>query len=223
MLIEIELSPFQPNLATAYTLAICIGARYSEQTVDIIVNPNITEYKSNEKAPGVAISQFMVMESTEHTRVLHFDFLKQNKHNVRIAGKTYEIQLMSIRKNRIADQAYFRFEFQVSESSVVPGGILKEGTILYSCSHSHRGWWNDENSYQFGPFQFGELGGITVKHPDKMVEVTVFGPLGEVFRMKKPIPDCSGQDKLQVAITWKDDVVTFYLNGAVADLQSPGQ
>ena len=87
-----------------------------------------------------------------------------------------------------------------------------EGTIDFWLKHQHPDWATNGSGYKFGPFSHEDLSVKATKHPDKTLELQVFGPAQRSFTFKHPMPTCPPKG-LYVAITWSASEVILYMNG----------
>jgi hypothetical protein len=94
--------------------------------------------------------------------------------------------------------------------------IINEGTISFWIHHEHTDWSMNSNGYNFGSVRQGEITASVVKHPNKIIDVTIDGPFGKQFTFTRPVPEANERGVF-VAVTWKNPEVTLYLNGQPAD------
>ena len=87
------MSPFHPELEVIGDLVIKLHVPYSDKKVTIKVNPNITEYK---KKMSNNVRQYTETTDIAETKILSFDFQKNNVHTIMINGKNYKIRLLNM-------------------------------------------------------------------------------------------------------------------------------
>ena len=83
-------------------------------------------------------------------------------------------------------------------------------------NHEHKDWSTNLSGYNFGAIKQQEISAEAKKLPDKTIEIKIVGPFDESFVFQRPIPLCDKRG-LQVAITWNNNKVEFYLNGQLED------
>jgi hypothetical protein len=98
-------------------------------------------------------------------------------------------------------------------------GLKNEGSMVFWLNHEHKDWPTNLYGYNFGTIKQKDILAEANKHPDKTIEIKLFGPFDKSFVFQKPIPTCD-QRGLQVAMTWKNDEVKLYLNGKLEDSKS---
>jgi hypothetical protein len=91
-------------------------------------------------------------------------------------------------------------------------GVQDEGTITFWLRHQHADWATNGHRYDLGRTYRSGVFVEAVKQPDRTIELSVSGPLGETFDMRSPIPPCDARG-LFVAITWQGTKADLYLNG----------
>lgn len=84
--------------STVGDLVIKLQPPYSENEVNLMVNPNVTAYEKGKESPGFSIGPTIMSRHSKETKILKFDFANNNKQRIPIEGKNYEIKLMSINK-----------------------------------------------------------------------------------------------------------------------------
>lgn len=110
--VKIINSPSHSNLEVAGGLVIKLHVPYSDKNVTVKINPNLMEYKEkvNDNLRQVSMSL-----DTKETKILNFDFQKNNIQNIAYENKNYEIKLMSIGKVSEQGQDFPTFEFMITE------------------------------------------------------------------------------------------------------------
>lgn len=94
--------------------------------------------------------------------------------------------------------------------------LKKEGSIVFFAKHDHPDWTTNANAYNFPEMKHGSIHVTSKKEPDGTFKVSVAGPFGQQFDFAvKPIPETDARG-LHVGVTWKENLVTLYLNGEVA-------
>lgn len=91
-------------------LVIKLQPPYSENEVNLMVNPNVTTYEKGKESPGFIIGPIIRSEHSTEIKPLKFDFANNNKQKITMESKNYEIKLMSINKGHPLS-----FEFLVEE------------------------------------------------------------------------------------------------------------
>ena len=117
-IIKILLSPFEPDMEEAYNLIFQIFPPYGETFLNLIINPNITNYAENADInPDIKIRQVVVSENTSETIELYMDFGDNNEKTFEMNGKSYTLKLLNIDKENIKGQDFPFFEFSISETT----------------------------------------------------------------------------------------------------------
>ena len=100
--------------------------------------------------------------------------------------------------------------------------LKNEGSMAFVLQHEHTDWPTNAHGYNFGAAGSEGVTASAVKYPDKTLEIQVTGPFDEAFTFRQPAPEC-GERGLPVALTWKGQEVTLYLDGkAVETLRANG-
>ena len=111
LLKNVKLSSIPDSLfATAGDLIIKLQAPYSENEVNLMINPNVTSYEKGRESPDFSIGPTSVSRHSKETMILKFDFGKNNKQRIQVDDKNYEIKLMDIKKGNPLS-----FEFLIEE------------------------------------------------------------------------------------------------------------
>lgn len=96
--------------STAGDLIIKLQAPYSENEVNLMINPNVVSYEKGREGSGFSFGPTSVSRHSKETMILKFDFGKNNTQKIQVEDKNYEIKLMSINKiNPLS------FEFLIEE------------------------------------------------------------------------------------------------------------
>lgn len=115
--VKIVGSPFNPSVEIVEDMVMKLHFPYNKERVTIQINPNITHYEEDGKAgnQNIQVKQVFVIEPTDETKTLTFDFGNDNVHKVAVGSKNYEIKLLNIGKQNIDGQDFPEFEFLVKE------------------------------------------------------------------------------------------------------------
>jgi hypothetical protein len=114
-LIKISMYPLSPSIEPIDNMVMKVSGPYSENGVTIQFNPNIVHYQEKQDSDNIKIRQMTVTRPTADTKVLPFDFRKNNIHKVQIENNTFEIKLMTIGKELFEGQNFLYFEFFVTK------------------------------------------------------------------------------------------------------------
>lgn len=220
MLVTLEISPNAPQIAIADNISLSPAGPYGKDHITVTVNPNVTDYQSNVDtgSAGFEVSQQMTYGASEHSRKLHFDFKNKQQQLIKVAGQGHTIRLMSIDEVDFDGQKFPTFTFDISDAVVQLTGLQKEGSVTFWCeSEEYPSWPTDGNTHRFPPVQYlDQIAVQAIKHEDNTLEIGIEGPFAEVFTTRKELSEC-GPKGAYVAITWKDDVVKFYINASEVD------
>ena len=85
--------------ANAGDLIIKLQPPYSENGTSLMISPNVTLYEKGKETPNVSIGPIIKSNHSKDTRIMRFDFDKNNTQKIKVEGKNYEIRLMSINKD----------------------------------------------------------------------------------------------------------------------------
>lgn len=94
--------------------------------------------------------------------------------------------------------------------------IQNEGSITFWAKHDHSDWATNSHNYKWGPITHQGISAIAKKESNAAIEVSIDGPFGDSFCFRRQMPPC-GPQGLFVAITWKDGLVSLYLNGELRE------
>jgi len=108
--IKIVHSPFTLNLECALNLAININVPYTNNDVNVMINPNRTEYKENAVQSGI-----QVRHHTEDTKIIHFDFEEDNEHEITYSNRTVIMKLINIGTEKTSEGYFKSFEFYLKD------------------------------------------------------------------------------------------------------------
>jgi hypothetical protein len=114
-LIKISMYPLGPSVEPIDNMVMKVSGPYSEKSVTIQFNPNITHYQEKQDSENIKIRQLMATQPTADTKVLSFDLGQNNIHKVQIENNTFEIKLMNIGKETFEGQQFLYFEFFVTK------------------------------------------------------------------------------------------------------------
>ena len=115
--VKIVNSPFTSNLEVVDSFVMKLHVPYSDSSVTIQINPNITHYEEKPENinPKIDIRQVTTYQNTEDTLNLLFDFKENNSKQITISDKSFDIKLLSIGKVDMQGQNFPEFEFLVTE------------------------------------------------------------------------------------------------------------
>ena len=114
-LIKISMSPLNPNVEPFDNMVMKVSGAYSENNVTIQFNPNIVHYQEKQDSSNIKIRQMTITQPTSDTKVLSFDFGKNNIHKIQIENNNFEVKLMNIGKEKFEDQNFLYFELLVTK------------------------------------------------------------------------------------------------------------
>lgn len=224
MIVTLVLSPEQPPLVVAGNLTITPAGPFGADHITVHVNAGLTEYGPSETLQlGEGTTNGMVTEANEHTRTLDFNLQDKKQYRIRIAGQSYGISLLSIGKAESEAPSARSFTFQVDEIDAKPEGVHKEGTIAFKCkADKDADWYTNDKRYYIVRDQFGPIQIQVIKYEDCTLEVMAAGPLWEVFKTRKPLPESDNVEDVHISVTWKAPSVIFYFNGQAVDTVNVG-
>lgn len=114
--IRLVQSPFNPPLQAVDGIVLNLHAPCSTEQVTIQVNPNVEQYPEDAEAANVQVRPVKVAAPTDQTKVVLLDFGHNKKRRIEIEDKRYDIELVSIGKQKIENQNFPVFEFDVSDA-----------------------------------------------------------------------------------------------------------
>ncbi len=114
--IRLVQSPFDPPLQAVDDIVFNLSAPCSRKQVTIQVNPNIEQYSEDAEASTVQVREVKVAAPTEQTKVVLLDFGHNKKRRIEIEKKSYDIELVSIRNQKIDNENFPVFELDVSDA-----------------------------------------------------------------------------------------------------------
>lgn len=117
-IIKISLNPLTPNLEVVENFVMMTHVPYTNNDVVIKIDSNIQEYIENTNQENAQIRQVMVTTETEYSRTLNFDFNENNTHKIKIDDRNFEIKLIEIGDEELAEiqgQKFKYFKFSVVE------------------------------------------------------------------------------------------------------------
>lgn len=114
--VKITLSPFNPNIAVVGPMIFDVRSPYSDKSVTLVVNPNISHYEESPKSTkGIKIRQAMITRNTEETLTIQLELTSKNEQTIKFRGKIYKVKLLNVGKEKIEGQGFPYFEFFVEE------------------------------------------------------------------------------------------------------------
>lgn len=113
--IRLVQSPFQPPIDEACGLTFQIHVPYSKESVTLLVNPNLSEYKNKGDNQNVEIRQLTYSHNTPDTKQITLDFTFNNVVTIQNNDKEIEVKLMNIDTENIQGHQFLAFEIFVSE------------------------------------------------------------------------------------------------------------
>ncbi len=113
--IKITQSPFNPSLEIVDDVVVKLHVPYSDKSVTIQINPNIQEYQENAGTENAQVHQLIETTLTDQTKTFKLDLQNNKKKKFSIGGGNYEIELTTIGKEKIQDQDFLYYEFNVSK------------------------------------------------------------------------------------------------------------
>ncbi|MCX6154087.1 MAG: hypothetical protein NT007_08005 [Candidatus Kapabacteria bacterium] len=122
--VTISNNPFQPKFEVVGNLIVKLHVPYSERDVNIMINPNISEYIEKKNEVDVKIHHFSITINNERSSILYFnlDGNNENKHTFvnddRSIWEQYNFKLLDIRKKRIQGQDFPIFIFQIEWDNI---------------------------------------------------------------------------------------------------------
>lgn len=96
--------------ATAGGLVIKLQPPYSENVVNLMINPNVMSYEKGKEGPGFSVGPISMSRHSSDTKILKFDFDNNNTQRIQVDDKNYKIKLMNIIKGHPLS-----FEFLIEE------------------------------------------------------------------------------------------------------------
>lgn len=96
--------------ANAGDLIIKLQPPYSENGVSLMIIPNVTLYEKGKEGSSISIGPTSMSRHSRDTKIMKFDFGKDNTQIIQVEDKGYEIKLLSINKNQPLS-----FEFLIKE------------------------------------------------------------------------------------------------------------
>lgn len=214
---SICLSPYDSPIEVIDNLVVSISAPYTENSVAVVINPNIIDYEEKKSDPNLNIAQMMVMKDTDETIKTMLNLAGHPEQRFSYGGSNYNLKFLSTSKINKEGQDFLSFNFNLETYELT--SLQKVGSVIFSIGHPHPDWISNRNGYKFGPFQFGNLYVTTFKDPDGMLRILLNGFLGQNITLRKSISDLK-TEKLRVAITWENDIMKLYINGQIALEQS---
>ncbi len=114
--IRLVQSPFNPPLQAVDDIVFNLHAPCSMKHVTIQVNPNVEHYPEDAEAANVQVRPVTIAAPSDKTRVVLLDLGFNKKRRIEIENKRYDIELISIGKNKIDNQNFPVFELDVSDA-----------------------------------------------------------------------------------------------------------
>jgi hypothetical protein len=114
-LIKLSISPFSPSIESAYGLTIQPHVPCGSDFINLLINPNITDYIEKDGDENIQISNFTVSYHTEETKIIKLNFSDKNTQIIETENKPIEIKLMNIGTENIQGHNFQFFEILVSE------------------------------------------------------------------------------------------------------------
>lgn len=115
--VKIIISPFTPNVEVFDKLVFKVDFPYAEDYVNVLIEPNIQEYKENDDKKDAQIRQVMITSSSKDSKKLYFDFKEDNFKKIKINdGENdygYEIKLLHIGREKMKEGDFVYFEFKI--------------------------------------------------------------------------------------------------------------
>jgi hypothetical protein len=111
-LIKLVNSPFNSPIEEACGLIFQIHVPYNKDSVTLLVNPNIVDYKESAGEENIKIQQLTV---SLHNKQILLDFKFNNIQTIQNEDKIIEVKLMKIDTENIQGQDFLLYEIFVSE------------------------------------------------------------------------------------------------------------
>jgi hypothetical protein len=219
-LVKLVASPAAPPIEVVGDIVMQLHPPHPKNAVNILINPAIAEYKERLPNKNIDIRQLTVTKMTPDSKILHFDFDRDNVHTIRQGDKNYDIRLMQIRTEPFEGQNFLAYEFFVFESSV--SKLMLEGCIAAWINHKDNDWATNNKLYSFAPISIRSITLMVSKTPNKLLNFNLVGPLNNEFNFTAPVPERLPKRGVFFVITWGTSKVSLYINNQlIKDIDSP--
>lgn len=219
-LVKLVESPAAPPIEVVGDIVMQLHPPHPKEAVNILINPYVADYQESAPTTGISIRQVTFTKMTPDSKILHFDFGRDNVHTIRQGNKNYDIRLMQIRTEPFEGQNFLAYEFFVSESEV--NKLMLEGSIASWINHKDNDWASNNKSYSFPPKSIRSITLMVSKTPNKLLNFNLVGPLDNEFNFATPIPELIPKKGVFFVITWDTSKVSLYINNQLIKvLDSP--
>jgi hypothetical protein len=96
----------------------------------------------------------------------------------------------------------------------------EKGTFGVTFIPHHKDWSTDDHTYLLGEVLKEGLSLRATKHADRMLELTLSGPLGKTLTWRGPQPPCR---ELKLGFAWEDVEMKLFVNGKLIKTFMPSE
>lgn len=107
--------PGKPPVETYGDLVIHPTVPYSDNSVTLLINPTVSDFKSIDDRPEIKIRNLAFMEHSANTIKLFLEIGKETEKEVKINGHKYNIKLLFVGKEKFDDGEFPYFDLLVEK------------------------------------------------------------------------------------------------------------
>ena len=212
-LVKLVASPVAPPIEVVDDIVMQLYPPHPKNAVNIIINPFIAGYQESVPSTDIKIRQMTFTKTTADSKILHFDFDRDNVHTIRQGNKNYDIRLMRILTEPFEGQNFLAYEFFVYEPEV--NKLMFEGSITAWINHKDADWATNNKNYSFAPISIRSITLMISKTPNRFLNFNLVGPLNSEFNFTAPIPQQIPKKGVFFVITWNASKVSLYINNVL--------